>query len=186
MTVTTGQKVVQPIKKDADLEQLRSIVSAIQGELCWNARMSYGDELNIHIGERIPYTYKKLAGKEKGSWMLGTRGTEWKLESPTKETIASSAEAPEVFKEKVKVIEGTTILAFETHYPDLVLTVEFSNGCKLKIFPDLADDFDLSYWELFTPDNMLLTLEPGAIWTYTRADVPMSAKINQLSNQLGG
>jgi len=29
---------------------------------------------------------------------------------------------------------------------------------------------------LFTPDNMLLTLEPGGIWTYTRSDVPMGEK----------
>ncbi|CBN57680.1 MULTISPECIES: hypothetical protein [Kamptonema] len=185
MTVTTDQNILQPIKNDADLVQLRSIVSVIIGELCWNARMSYGDELYLYIGERIPILNKLMKGKEQAAWMLGTRGTDWTLESPTKEIITSSKELPEVFKEKVKVIEGTTITAFETHYPDLILTVEFSNGCKLKIFPDLADDFDLSYWELFTPDNMLLTLEPGAIWTYTRADVPKSAKINQHSNPLG-
>ena len=185
MTHTTVQNIAQKITDNADLEKLREITNCIIGEPCWEARMSYGDELCLEIGDRIPILHRLMKGKEKGAWMLGTRGTDWTLESPTKETIASSKEAPEVFKEKVKVIEDTTITAFETHYPDLILTVEFSNGYKLKIFPDLTDDFDLSYWELFTPNNMLLRLEPGAIWTYTRADVPMSAKINQHSNPLG-
>jgi hypothetical protein len=174
MTVTTDQNIVQPIKNDADLAQLRSIVSGIQGELCWNARMSYGDELYLYIGERIPILHRLMKGKEQGAWMLGTRGTDWTLESSTKEIITNSKEAPEVFKEKVKVIENTTITAFETHYPDLILTVQFSNGCNLKIFPDLEDDFDLSYWELFTPYHTLVTLEPGAIWTCTRTDVQLT------------
>ncbi|OCR02618.1 hypothetical protein BCD67_12685 [Oscillatoriales cyanobacterium USR001] len=164
--IAVQHNIVQKITNNADLEKLTEIITDIIGETCWEARMSYGDELCLEIGARIPYQHKKLAGKEKGSWMLGTRGTDWTLESSTKEIITNSKEAPEVFKEKVKVIENTTITTFETFYPDLILTVEFSNGCQLKIFPDLEDDFDLSYWELFTPYNTLLTLEPGAIWTY--------------------
>ncbi len=167
--------LVQKVSQETDLDKLREITRGILGEPCWEARLSYGDEVRLHIGDKIPYLHKKLAGKYKGSWILGTRGTEWKLESPSG-IITTSAEEPEVFKQKVKVVEGTTITAFESSYPDLVLTVGFSNGCKLLVFPDLADDFDLSYWELFTPHNMLLTLEPGGIWTYTRSDVPMGVQ----------
>ena len=172
--IAVQNNIVQKITNNGDLEKLREIITDIIGEPCWEARMSYGDELCLEIGERIPYQHKKLAGKEKGSWMLGTRGTDWQLESPNKEIITNSKEAPEVFKEKVKVIENTTITAFETHYPELILTVEFSNSCQLKIFPDLEDNFDLSYWELFTPYNTLLTLEPGAIWTCTRTDTQLT------------
>lgn len=78
----------------------------------------------------------------------------------------------------MKAIEGAIVTTVEISYPDLVLTVGFSNGCELKVFPDIEEDFDLSYWELFTPNNMLLTMEPGGSWTYTRSDVPMGANSN--------
>ncbi len=169
------EEIVQKINQESDLDKLIEITREMLGEPCWQASLSYGDELCLDVGEKIPYSHKKMVGFYTGSWMFGTRGTEWRLESPSG-IITTSAEEPEIFKQKVKAVEGTTITAFETSYPDLVLTVGFSNGCKLLVFPDLADDFDLSYWELFTPHNMLLTLEPGGIWTYTRSDVPMGAK----------
>ncbi|MGL5196710.1 MAG: hypothetical protein ACRC8Y_24220, partial [Chroococcales cyanobacterium] len=154
MTVDTIQKITV----DADLSELKQIIRSIIGEICWSASLSYGDELTLDIGEKIPYKQKVMAGKYQGEWILGTRGSEWSLESASG-IITSTAEPAEVFKEKVKVIEGTTITDVETNYPDLVLIVGFSNGYQLKVFPDLEDDFDLSYWELFTPNNRLVTLE---------------------------
>ncbi|MDY7015693.1 MAG: hypothetical protein SVX43_19295 [Cyanobacteriota bacterium] len=73
-----------------------------------------------------------------------------------------------------KIKTARDISKFEISYPDLILSVGFSDGCKLEVFPDL-EDLDLSDWELFTPDNMLLEMEPGRVWSYSRADVPMSA-----------
>jgi hypothetical protein len=169
MTVDTIQKITV----DEDLSELKQIIRSIIGQICWSASLSYGDELTLDIGEKIPCKQKVMAGKYQGEWILGTRGSEWSLESPSG-IITSTAEPAEVFEEKVKVIEGTTITDIDTNYPDLVLIVGFSNGYQLKVFPDLEDDFDLSYWELFTPNNRLVTLEPGGIWTNRRSDVPMT------------
>jgi hypothetical protein len=169
MTLDTIQKITG----NADLNEFKHLMQEIIGQPCWAARLSYGDELTLDIGRKIPYKQKVMAGKYKGEWILGTRGSEWSLESASG-IITSTAEPAEVFKEKVKVIEGTTITAVETNYPDLVLIVGFSKGYQLKVFPDLEDDFDLSYWELFTPNNRLVTLEPGGIWTNRRSDVPMT------------
>lgn len=161
--------------KDEDLTELKQVIRSMIGKTCWSARLSYGDELTLDIGGKIPYKQKVMEGKYKGEWILGTRGSEWTLESASG-IITSTAEPAEVFKKKVKVIEGTTITAVETNYPDLVLIVGFSNGYQLKVFPDLEDDFDLSCWELFTPNNRLVTMEPGGIWTNRRSDVPMTGK----------
>jgi hypothetical protein len=169
MTVDTIQKITV----DEDLSELKQIIRSIIGQICWSASLSYGDELTLDIGEKIPCKQKVMAGKYQGEWILGTRGSEWSLESPSG-IITSTAEPAEVFEEKVKVIEGTTITDIDTNYPDLVLIVGFSNGYQLKVFPDLEDDFELSYWELFTPNNRLVTLEPGGIWTNRRSDVPMT------------
>jgi hypothetical protein len=146
------------------------------GKTCCKTIISYGDELRLEIGDRIACQPKAIAGQEESEWEFGTRGTDWQLIADYGNLLTNSAENVEVFKSKVKILEGTTITKFETNYPDLVLTIGFSNGCELKLFPDLADDSEVSCWELFTPDNMLLTLEPGGIWTYTRSDVPMGEK----------
>ncbi len=48
--------------------------------------------------------------------------------------------------------------------------VTFSNGCKLILLPNSEDDVDLPYWEIFTPDQMVLKVGPGAIWSYTSSN----------------
>ncbi len=163
--------IVQQVTKATDLEQLREITGGVLGETCWRASLSYGDELSLHMGARLPYSQKSMAGKEKGSWILGTRLTPWRLDSAS-EILATSEEDPEILKQKVHAIEGTTITMLETSYPELALSVTFSNGCKLMLIPDAEDDSNLPYWELFTPYQMLLKVGPGSIWSYVRSDLP--------------
>ena len=92
----------EKIKQDQDLESLRKIVSPIINQICWSARISYGDEVKFHIGDKIPYTNKKLINLEKGSWILGTRGTDWKLIYQD-QVITSSALDVETFEQKLKL-----------------------------------------------------------------------------------
>lgn len=163
--------LVQEVIKATDLDKLREIVSGVLEETCWRACLSYGDELSLHIGARIPYSHKSMAGKEKGAWILGTRGTAWKLVSSS-ETLVTSEDESEIVRQKVHTIEDTTIAAFETSYPNLALTVTFGNGCSLILIPDIEDNSDLPYWEMFTPYRMLLKVGPGAMWSYVRSDLP--------------
>lgn len=157
-------ELVQPVTKDTDLQQLKEIIEKVIGEPCWRASLSYGDELSLHIGARVPYSQKSMAGKEKGAWILGTRATAWKLDD-TSQTITTSEDAPEIVRQKVHLIEGTVITAIESSCPNLDLTVTFSNGCQLILFPDTQEDSDLSYWEMFTPYQMILKVGPGAKWS---------------------
>ena len=70
---------ISTFTKATDLEKIRQITHPILRENCWEASLSYGGELCLEIGERIPYTNKLMAGQEKGAWRLGTRATPWKL-----------------------------------------------------------------------------------------------------------
>ena len=162
--------LVQSITEATDLQQLKEIISGVVGETCWAASFSYGDELSLDIGAKVPYSQKLMAGKEKGAWMLGTRATVWELKG-TSQTIVTSNDDPETARQKVKVIEGAVITAIETNYPELALTVTFSNGCQLILFPEHDEDSDLPYWEMFTPYHMILKVGPGAKWSFTRSDV---------------
>lgn len=161
--------LVQKVSTAKDLEHLKNITNGIIGEICWRASLSYGDELTLHIGAKIPYSQKSMVNREKGAWILGTRASAWRIESAN-ETLTTSDEEAEIIRQKIQAIENTAITVFETNYPDLTLTLVFSNGCKLTLFPD-TEDFELPYWELFTPYKMFLKFGPDAIWSYTNSDL---------------
>lgn len=49
---------VEAVARDfnmTDLAPLRELTSGVIGETCWRANLSYGDELTLYIGARIPY-----------------------------------------------------------------------------------------------------------------------------------
>jgi len=160
--------LVHKITKATDLEQIKQITSGIIGEICWKASLSYGDELTLHIGAKIPYPQKSMAGKEKGAWILGTRATVWKLDCAT-DILATSEDDGEIIKQKMQVIEGNKIIILETSYPSLNLTIGFDNGCQLKLIPNTEDSLDLPDWEIFTPDRMILRVS-GTRWSYTSSN----------------
>jgi len=161
--------LTQNVTQLTDLNRLKQLVHGILGEVCWRINLSYGDELNLHIGAKIPYVRKAMIGQEKGSWILGSRETPWNL-SFQSDTVVTSNTPSEVLREKVRVIENTTVIGFEVAYPSLALAITFSNDHQLVVSPNL-EDCDLPYWELFTPDHMLLKVGPGAIWSCVRSDV---------------
>ncbi|WP_224409279.1 hypothetical protein [Oscillatoria salina] len=201
--------LIQSIDSETDLKQLQEIVKNICGEICWEAKLSYGDELSLEIGDKIPYSHKLMKNKQKGSWTFGTRGSQWKLYSiyftldfpansqntvsllnsseisrkRISELIVSSESELEIIKEKIKLVEGNEISKFELEYPSLVLKISFNNKYELQVFPDWEDDYDLPYWELFTPDNMLLQLGVGRSWSYQRSDLPMNAATEPLTGE---
>ena len=161
--------LVKNITQASDLEQLIPIISGVIGETCWKASLSYGDELTLHLGARIPYSQKSMVGKEKGSWILGTRATQWRLDSEC-ETLVTSNDSPEIIRHKVVAIKDSTITVIETNYRNLALALTFSNGCKLILLPNNEDEVDLPYWEMFTPHHMVIKVGPGAMWSYTSSN----------------
>lgn len=165
--------IVNNITQPTDLEPLIQIISGIIGETCWRASLSYGDELTLHIEARIPYSQKSMAGKEKEAWILGTWATPWRLVNPSK-ILVTSNDNPEIIKQKLDVIKDSTITVIETDYQNLALAITFSNGCKLTLLPNIEDDVDLPYWEIFTTDRMVLKVGPGAIWSYSSSNSRVS------------
>jgi hypothetical protein len=163
--------ILQKVEKPGDLDKLNEITKGILGEICWRISFSYGDELILDIGQHILYESKN-SWAEEGSWILGTRGTAWRIEAADK-ILTTSDEPPGVILQKTQNIANSSIIAFETAYPELSLTVIFGTGHNLLILPSTEDDeFNLSYWELFTPNKMILEVGPGALWTYKSAHEP--------------
>jgi hypothetical protein len=164
-------KMIRRIVSPNDLDQIKAIAQPLIGELCWKAGFSYGDELVLDFGERIPYKTPRGI-QENGSWSLGTRGTNWELKLAGKIVLTSDAE-PEVMREQSKQIEGHHLRAIDIGYPRLDLTLTFENNLQLQILPEPDDDeFDeIAYWELFTPDDHLLSVGPKLTWSYGSSKV---------------
>lgn len=160
MTINLTKRV----KEVADLGELKNITNEIIGEICWRASLSYGSELVLDIGAKIPYSQKSMAGEVKGTWILGSQATSWILEENTKIIVTSSDEAEKI-KQNISLIENTTISQFDISFPDLGLSMTFNGKYRLILMPDI-NDYDLPYWELFTPEQMVLKVGAGAIWSY--------------------
>jgi hypothetical protein len=71
--------LTKPVEKSSDLAVLHALLTALLGQRCLKVDLSYGDELMLHIGEPVPYKHPKLADEQKGSWILGTRASGWRL-----------------------------------------------------------------------------------------------------------
>jgi|688.fasta_scaffold03100_26 hypothetical protein len=56
------------IKIYHDLKSLEQKMQPLVGQLCWQARLGYGDELCLEFGERIPYNSPLLEDEFKGEW----------------------------------------------------------------------------------------------------------------------
>jgi hypothetical protein len=135
-----------------DVAQLKEVVKAIIGECCWRAQLSYGDELTLHFGAKIPYSQRSMAGRSKGSWILGTRATAWRLDCDQALWV-TSADSLDVIREKIQAIANTTVTEFEPTYPDLGLHVMFDKRYQLTLLPKKKEENDLPHWELFFPDQ---------------------------------
>jgi len=168
--------VSQQVNEAADLDQLLAILHGVVGQVCWGPRIGYAEELKLDIGAHIPYTNRLLKGKEHGSWRFGSRGTAWELTSPDGLWV-SSDDDEDVIRQKIQVLKDTTITGVDVRYPDLDLILTFSSGYQLAVLPtEEDDDEEVAYWELFTPDKMIVEAGPGATWSYSRADIPLNLK----------
>lgn len=99
------------------------------------------------------------------------------------QTITTSQENAASINEKIRGLERTYLIGLGLPYStfDLSLTFDplpsrltfdlqpeltFSLKYRLTLMPDLEES-DLAYWELITPNQMLLKFGPGTAWSYT-------------------
>jgi hypothetical protein len=144
--------LVQSVTNAADIDQLKEVVRAIIGERCWRAQLSYGDELTLHFGAKIPYLQRSMAGQFKGALILGTRATAWMLDCD-QELWVTSADSLDVIRDRIQAIANTTVTGFELTSPDLGLQVTFDNHYRLTLLPKKEEEHDLPHWEVFFPDQ---------------------------------
>ncbi len=145
-----------------------SLMKGILGQRCWSVTFAYGGELHLHFGKRIP---SRIRGQNRGSWILATCGTSWVINTPHGE-IVSKNHTEDKLADQIKVLERRTVsnMGFDPFTGHLWLS--FDDGYAFHLTPSAEDDkCDVPYWEIFTPDNMLIAVGPRDQWSYTRSDV---------------
>ncbi len=139
------------------------------GEICHQVRFSYGDELHLDFGEMSRCDHPKLRNLLKGNWQFGARATPWLLKksgqlllkSEEPETDAEIKNAKQLTRES---LENKKILKFEVNPENLELQLLFEEDYELILQPDL-EDLDLSYWDLFMPNDKVLEVGAGYFWS---------------------
>jgi hypothetical protein len=189
---------LRSVQKDSsDLDLLQAYLQQLVGQPFLAIRFSYGDELAIHFGETRPYSSPKMKHLTKGAYILGARGSQWRLRSEAPPAIivgsgddksASAAnlkplskadlESGAFFRPGTLVVHVhatpvTSVAGFSAY----ALSLAMADGTSLFVSPVLAEphelaDEPLADWELFTPYERLLRVGPGLQWCYmpTRRD----------------
>lgn len=156
----------------AEAQRIMQITRGLIGQECWMAHLSYGGELRLEFGARLPYPHPALARMYQGEWMLGTRASSWRIESDGSVLVDSDAEEGLV-RERITALQGLRVGSFFIAFPSLDVDLQFENDISLLVIPEKSDDSNLADWELFMPDSRLLKVGPGNLWSLQQSDKPM-------------
>lgn len=193
MTVTendvTGLLTAGERSDPGDLRRLLDYL--LVGKPYLFGRPSYGDELTFHLGKPQPYTHPKLVGRSRGTHVLSTRGSVWRLNSAGRRAVVShgwqypnpagqplNAAALESgsFVAAGAYVLAAEVLEYTTDHPRRVadgygLQLALSDGSSLMVLPLAADRIPtegLADWQLLTPAGFLET-GPGPVWRFEPA-----------------
>jgi hypothetical protein len=116
------------------------ILSRFRGQVI-DARPAYPEVLHL-----------KVKDEDGGEWWFGTQEARWSPGDPT-------------------FFEGKVVSAADLDSKSGRLTVRFSDDSVFTVTPDHEGfNDDLEAWELFTPEQTILTFGPRGRWLLGRSD----------------
>lgn len=160
--------IEQKVEKAVDLEEVFEITKNLVNLPCWDSYIGYPSQLTLHFGEKEPYNHPRLKGKFRGSYRLLNQGNYFELFANEAIVNLSDKEDEEIENE-LRIIVNTTVIDVDISFPELNLTIHFSNGTSLKLYAD-DDEYNLAYWELYTPGDMVLKFGPHRTWSYSKVE----------------
>lgn len=175
MMISVDLRSIEQNATDAAL--LQSYLQQLIGQPFLLLRFSYGDELSLHFGQSIPYPSPKMQHRFKGSYILGTRASQWFMRAGSRtvyvrdlEDVPSSKAATPITKAELESSSpfqvGAQIVRARAipHAVGFGLEIGFSDGASIWINP--GGDYEVADWELFTPFERYLRAGPGRSWSY--------------------
>jgi hypothetical protein len=170
-----------------DLTGLWAYLQQIVGQPFLFFRVSYGEELTLHLGSPLEASSAKLRRRTFGSYVLTFRGSIWSLHHGAQPvlTLAHPQLQPgTVHGRQIDLVElerdspikpGTLVESAQPSLSDaggFALRVVFSDRTLLRLQPSpslqpVTDGLpEIADWELFTPYARYLRVGPGPTWAY--------------------
>jgi hypothetical protein len=195
---------VQPRSEDPD--ELGFLLRQLIGKPFLFFRESYGEELTLHLGERISYNNPRMAKNHRGSYLIAARASAWFLASGANEGIYYTSdnlisrkatgpvrylELSEIEKREIATPGSVVvnIAAIPSGLTGFVLNVTLSDKTGFLILPiegtinesdttDVDDEMQLSDWEIYMPRHRVLKAGPGQYWSYLDTRTKLSEEAN--------
>jgi len=177
--------------QSVDIDDLQTILSQIIGQPFLAFHVSYGDELQIHLGEGRPASHPRMKGIFYGSYIIGTRASSWSVRSEPQAVLLTcdagdpdgeETKVPSERSRDIRVIEAGTYIAPGTILRlATAINVKGGYGLWLKFIddseifvippppgPPTSEDIEwpVADWEVITPNERLLVVGPGRSWSY--------------------
>ena len=167
------------------LSGLQACLILLKGEAFQFARVSYGDELTLHLGNLRSARSAKLK-LQYGSYIIGVRASSWQIKKGTrvvtsaedgvdgktaghgKELTSAELEQSTFIEPGSKVISAKPFPVKPTN--SIGLQIEFTDGSTVSVFPqELAAEADglpeIADWEVTMPEGHL-SVGPHLVWSY--------------------
>ncbi len=74
----------------SDLSDLQVLLKQLVGQPFRFFRVSYGDELRLHLGDLQSYSSPRMRGRTRGSYIIGARASSWVVTSAPRHMLAAS------------------------------------------------------------------------------------------------
>jgi hypothetical protein len=182
------QDLTKPVARSDDLGELRSFLDVLLEQPVLGLRITYPDELELHLGAPRTYRTSRFGDRTRGSFILGTVASSWRFETPepphlVSRSLTGADDAGLSLEQKAEIerlgsgLRGLRVASIELRPTDLgpagmlgiAVSFRFSDRASLTVIPTPdPEDFEsgLPDWELITPYGHHLAVGPGLCWSH--------------------
>lgn len=112
------------------LQTQAKLAEALSGLACSQTSLGVGDALIIDFGELRPNPGGELAGS-----IVFVAGCPWRIDDPDTPTVGWEDDEEDIANLSTVLIGGT-VDEVDVRLPGFDLTLQFTNGYRLRVFPD--------------------------------------------------
>lgn len=112
------------------LEKQARLIESLSGLVCSQTSLGMADALIIDFGELQPSPDGELAGE-----LVFVIECPWRIDNPDRPTVGWEDEEEDIVHLSTVLIGGS-VDDVEVRTPGFDLTIQFSNGFRLRVFPD--------------------------------------------------
>jgi hypothetical protein len=152
------------------MDEIRSIFSPILGERVWGAKLGIGSFLTMEWGwPRRRGVIRGRALPPRGAWHLWIQHCAWRFEQGDK-VLTASEDDRETIAALIPRLNGHILLDIQIRPAVWDTFFIFDDALVIRTFTFYTTEYE--NWDLFMPDDNVLTLGPINQWSYGSSNLP--------------